>query len=483
MAVVDKTKFPVDDDGIFLGAEGWRQLPDLLAATEVSKAFAGVTATLKRGYRSVCIGLVGDSTGDGYLVGGSTQVDEWPQVFVKKLAAAYPAYTLKEKRWNDTNQGYDAALTWQNGSGNGGGERAVVLSKNAPGPSSMQYAGTAITTDLDVQCKIAATTWTPTGDQLIAAKWESTGNQRSFLFLLKTTGALAYNWSTAGTAAAGEQVSTATIPATANPGNGNPLWVRVTHKLNNAAAGTDIKFYYSTDGTNWTQLGTTVTVASATTLFGGTAPYQIGSFTSGFSSPFDGKLYSIRVYGAIGGQQSVVPSLPDDWDWYSAETTLSFSGAPVITLLNGSQSGQNVAYFDNAARRAIIHQPHGQSVVLVNTSHNDLTQAKAIWLAAYKAMVNNIQTLLPYTPILCMGQNPVGLGGSFSITQQGLELRGTRSAMIQQLAASMSGVYAFDVWSFLTAADTIDQLHPTQADGSGNTGAEKWGNAVFTRIK
>jgi hypothetical protein len=346
----------------------------------------------------------------------------------------------------------------------------------------MQYTGTAVTTDLDVQVKIAPTTWTPTGDQTIAAKWESTGNQRSFLFLLKTTGALGYNWSTAGSAGAGEQDSTATIPATANPGNGNPLWVRVTHKLNNGSSGTDIKFYYSTDGTTWTQLGSTVTVGATTTLFGGTAPYQIGAFTSGFSSPYDGVLYGIRVFGAIGGYQSLVPPLADDWDWYSAETTISFAGAPVIHLLNGSQSGQNVAYFDNSTRRPIIHQPHGQAVVIINTSHNDVTQTKAIWLSAYKTMVNNIQTLVPYTPVLCLGQNPVGLGGTFSITQQGIELRGTRSAMVQQLAASMAGVYAFDAWPLLTAADTLDQLHPTQGNGSGTTGAEKWGLGLYKRI-
>jgi hypothetical protein len=81
-----------------------------------------------------------------------------------------------------------------------------------------------------------------------------------------------------------------------------------------------------------------------------------------------------------------------------------------------------------------------------------------------------------------MGQNPVGLGGSFSITQQGIELRGTRSAMIQQLAASMAGVYAFDAWPLLTATDTIDQLHPTQGDGSGASGAEKWAHGLFRRV-
>jgi hypothetical protein len=346
----------------------------------------------------------------------------------------------------------------------------------------LQYAGAAITGDIDIRVRIAPTTWTPTGDQTIAAKWESTGNNRSTLFLLKTTGALGFNWSTAGTAGFGEKDSTATIPATANPGNGNPLWVRVTLTVNNGAAGNDVKFYYSTDGVTYTQLGTTVTTAGTTNIFGGTAPYQLGSFTSGLSSPYDGKVHAVEVHNGIvaagvnGG--SVVPYLPDDWDWDSAETTIAFGGAPVLMFLNGSQSGQNVAYFDNATRRAIVHQPHGQCVLLINTSHNDVTQSRLVWLNAYHTMVTNIKALIPFVPLVAIGQNPTGLGGTFSITQQGIELRAARSAIIQQYAASQAGLWSFDAWPLLTASDTTDQLHPTTGSGSG---AEKWGLGFYAR--
>jgi hypothetical protein len=446
----------------------------------LGNAFAGVLATLRRGQRSTCIALIGDSTGDGKEVGTGTLVDEWPQVFVKRLAQDFPGYTVQERRWNDTNQSYDQPTTTQTGTLAAGAERHAAFTTASPG--ALQFSGAAITGDIDIRVRINPTTWTPAGDQTIAAKWDTTGSNRSWLFILKTTGALGFNWSTTGSSGVGEKDSTVTIPATANPGDGNPLWVRVVFDVDNGASGNDVKFYYSTDGTAWTQLGTTITTAGVTSINGGTGAYQIGSFTAGFSSPFAGKIHKIEVHpgivvaGSFGN--SVVPYLPDDWDYQSAETTVAFGGAPVLMLLNGSQSGQNVAYFDNATRRAIVHQPHGQAVLLINTAHNDLTQSRAIWLAAYAALVTNIKALIPYVPIIAVGQNPVGLGGSFSITQQGIELRAARSAILQQWAASQAGVWSFDAWPLLTAANTIDQLHPTTGPGSG---AEKWGLGLYAR--
>jgi hypothetical protein len=438
-------------------------------------ALAGVIATMRRGYRSACIQLIGDSTGDGYAPVTGTNVDEWPQVFARRLARDYPAYTLLHRRWNDTAQGYDPATVLQTGTGNGGGDRYATFAKATPG--SLTYTGAAITGDIDVRVRVAPTTWTATGDQTLAAKWESTTNNRSWLFSLKTTGALGFNWSTNGTAGIGEKVSTAVLGATVT--NNQPYWVRATLDVDNGATGNDVRFYSSPDGTTWTQLGTTVTTAGVTSMFGGTGPYQIGSFTVGFSTPLDGRVYSVFVGAGLTSTQSVVAPLPDDWELLSAETTVTFGGAPVLTLLNGSQSGQNVAYFDNAARRTIINQPHGQSVIFLSTGHNDVTQNRQTWLTNYAAWVGNIKSLVPGVPIVAFGQNPTGVGGAFNITAPGVELRASRGAILQQWAASQAGVYGFDAWPLLTAADTVDQLHPTAGAGSGS---EKWGLGLYAAV-
>jgi hypothetical protein len=445
-----------------------------LPAPGPALAFAGVIATLRRGVRSICVGMVSDSTGDDQNAG--SPVDEWPGVLIQKLAADYPAYTVQERNWDDATQGYRAAITRQTGTG--GGERGVRFVKATPG--SMQYPGAAVTAALDVQAKINPTAWTDSGDRAIACKWEAGTNQRSFLFLLGATGSLALNHSAAGTAAFGQKTSSVTIPATVNPGNGNPLWVRATLTLDNAAGGHDVRFYTSPDGTTWTQLGTTQTGAGVTTLFGGTAPYQLGALGGGQASPFDGIIYRARVYGVIDGKRSMVPPLLDDWDNYQTNSDrLTFVGAPILTLLNGGQSGQNVAYFDNATRRPILHQPFGQAVVMVSSAHNDGTQTRQVWLGNYGAMINNIKGLLPGVPILCLGQNQTGPGGAFALNAQDVEHRATRGAMVAQWAASQAGTYFFDAWPLVTPADTIDQLHPTTGTGSGS---EKWGLALYQRI-
>lgn len=449
-----------------------------LGAPGPATAFGGVMALLRRGHRSTCVAMIGDSTGDGYNAGNTSDpVDEWPQVVIKQLGADFPAYTVLERRWNDGAQGYDPEVVHRAGTGNGGGDRCAVFTKAAPG--ALQYSGAAITGDIEVRARIAPDAWISTGGSTIAAKWEGSNAQRSWLFMINADGTLAFQWTTDGVTNPGAKNSTATVPS-AGATNGQPYWVRVLVDVDNGASGSTVTFGTSPDGVTWTQLGTPVVTAGVSSMFGGTAPYQLGSFTTGFSTPLGGKIYDINIRAGLSSRQSVVPRLPDDWDYQSAQGTVSFAGAPVLTLLNGSASGQNVAYFDNATRRGIVHQPHGQSVLIVSTSHNDNLPSRAQWLSSVHTMITNIKGLLPYVPILLVGQNPVGLGGPLAIPQQGVELRATRAAMLQQYAASQAGVHAFDVWPYLTAADTSDQLHPTAGPGSGS---EKWGQALYQRIR
>jgi hypothetical protein len=79
------------------------------------------------------------------------------------------------------------------------------------------------------------------------------------------------------------------------------LWVRATLDVDNGAAGRDIKFYTSTDGVTWTQLGATVTQAGTTSLFVGTAEVNVGSYNNGASERMAGRVFSAEVRNGIAG--------------------------------------------------------------------------------------------------------------------------------------------------------------------------------------
>ncbi|AOD21319.1 hypothetical protein IM25_06525 [Rhodococcus sp. p52] len=81
------------------------------------------------------------------------------------------------------------------------------------------------------------------------------------------------------------------------------------------AAVRSVTFYTSTDGTNWTQLGTPVTGA-ATTIFAGTAPIEVGGFA--------GDVESLRITSLDG---SVVYVDEDFTDGAAADWTLSGGAA------------------------------------------------------------------------------------------------------------------------------------------------------------
>ena len=162
--------------------------------------------------------------------------------------------------------------------------------------SSPDAAALDITGDIDLRVRVALDDWTPATAQTLIAKYNTTGNQRSYRLDVSTTGNLAYVWATDGI-----------TPITANSSVANGItdgtvkWIRVTHDVDNGASGNDVKFFTSDDGSTWTQLGTTQTTAGTTSIYSGTALQEVGSYNSGTATPAKGRFYRAQVYNGIGG--------------------------------------------------------------------------------------------------------------------------------------------------------------------------------------
>lgn len=169
--------------------------------------------------------------------------------------------------------------------------------------SAPDSSGLSITSDLTLLALVSLDDWTPAATNTILAKWNTTGNQRAYAMQVTTGGNLQLILSTAGSAAI-TKTSTATL-GSVGAVDGSPLWVGATFDANNGAAGYDVRFWYSTDGITWTQLGSTVTTATAITLFDSTALFEVGAHSGGASERMDGKVYYAEVRNSIGASGTI----------------------------------------------------------------------------------------------------------------------------------------------------------------------------------
>jgi len=405
---------------------------------------------------SAVIELHGDSTGD--------EATEWFGLLGQRIGTAFSSYHVLFRPWNDTNSEYDMPTVLRAGPS---GETYVT----ATGSAGMQYAAAAITGDIDIRVKARLTTWA-SGTQVLCARYNASGNQVSWYLTMNSSGRPVFSWSTDGTTTVTSKAATATPAFT----NGAWGWLRCTVDVDNGASGNDIRFYTSSDGATWTQLGSTVTTAGATSLFGSTGPYTILSRDTSHASPMAGDLAWVEIRDGIGGP-SLVPPLAASWDQHSSITTDTcvINGSPTLLLLDGSQGGMDVPYFDDSTRRPKLLMDHAPNLILTSVGHNSDNITSQAFITEYAAWVNNIKTALPGVPIVCITQSPAV---SPRLTNN-IQVRSRRGLSLVTWAFSQSGVSAIDTYpAFTNTAVQVqsDGVHPTSA------GSQVWGDFMYRSL-
>lgn len=164
-----------------------------------------------------------------------------------------------------------------------------------------------ITGDIDVRIDCEADDWYGRMGHILASKYSTVSNQRSWVFATTPLGYLQLIWTTDGTAATRNIIrSTATIEP-----RGRQTF-KVTLDVNNGAGGNTVTFYTSDSVTGtFTQLGSPVVTTGATSIFSSSAKLQMGTATedanrgaftgSADCDPFTGKIYRCQVRSSIGG--------------------------------------------------------------------------------------------------------------------------------------------------------------------------------------
>lgn len=160
-----------------------------------------------------------------------------------------------------------------------------VSGNYASAPDSAALDGFAT---LDLVAQIAMDDWTPSSPQYVITKYGST--TRSYIFGFNTGGVLRCLVSENGTATMGGDSTVATAFT-----DGQIGWIRVlvTPGVTNGT----MKFYTSTDGATWTQLGSDVSAAGYNTqLANSSDPLNIGGHTNGTTHLMVGRVFRAQVW-------------------------------------------------------------------------------------------------------------------------------------------------------------------------------------------
>lgn len=163
--------------------------------------------------------------------------------------------------------------------------------------SSPDSVATSIVSDIDLRALGAADNWADGLEHAVLSKWGAAG-QRSYTFTLLSDGKLKLYWTTDGTT---QLSATSTVSVTTvGFANGVFRWIRAVLDVDNGAAGRTIRFYYSTDGTTWNQLGADVVQGTVTSIFDSTASVEMGSLSTGTFN-WLGKIKRVQIRNGIAG--------------------------------------------------------------------------------------------------------------------------------------------------------------------------------------
>ena len=259
------------------------------------------------------------------------------------LAAAFDANT------GITSSG-GFASAWADRSGNG---RNLLQATGANQPIHLDYAGTkygwlpgvvgnyfstpdsvaaSITGDIDIDAELALADWSPAVEQRIVGKVTTDASGFSYLFRAQIGNTLQFYYSVNGTT-----LKSATSSATITFSDGAFGSVRVT--LNTSTG--DVKFYTSTDGSSWNQLGTTQsTVASS--IFDSLSPVTVGATNSGTDGYLSGKVKRVRIYNGIRESGGTLAVDFDPSRWTSGTTFTASTGETWTINSTGSKPAQIV---------------------------------------------------------------------------------------------------------------------------------------------
>lgn len=198
--------------------------------------------------------------------------------------------------------------------------------------STPDSAAISVTGDIDIRVKALLADWSPAATTYLFTKWSGTF---TFRLSIATNGTITLNWMEPAATSRSAQ-SSAAVPFS----DGTAGWVRATLRVNNGTQ-SETKFWTSTDGSAWTQLGVTRTGSTGpTSLVDSSAPLVVGA-DLGNALYSAGQFYRAQVRSNILDDGTGIV-FDADFTATGRSFTESSSNAAVVTV-NGDQARESVS--------------------------------------------------------------------------------------------------------------------------------------------
>lgn len=269
----------------------------------------------------------------GVTTGATGTVSQWLNLAPSRLA-------LNKNLTQATAASQPTLLAHGGGAGNNYGYVNGVAGNYFTTPDSnvLDVVG-----DIDLRAQMSIPSWSaPAATINFLTKDDNSTNRSYSLRVTGTTGLLTLIWWPTGAGGSQIVVSSSIAPSFLP---GQTGWIRATLDVDNGAGGYLVTFYTSIDGVNWSQLGTSTTGGSTTSLFAGTRLLEIGG-NSALNQYLNGSIYRAQIYAGLTGTDLRFDFNPAT---YVSGTTFIDSSVNAATItLNGGATVNTFSslYFD-----------------------------------------------------------------------------------------------------------------------------------------
>ncbi len=417
----------------------------------------------KRGTRSVIdLGIISDSTGTA---------GTWTSHLAQKIAALYPAATVKQYNWVDATQKMPLTIVQTGGDGDYWFEAMSETSGSEVNFRQDIVAGQMFADDLELFVKVRCSDWTPASSKYLL-NCSNGYTKTAFGLRLNNDGKLHFQWASVNGLATPDKGRLSSVAT--GFADGATKWIKVTLKLDNGADGHAVRFWTSDNGQAWTELGAAFSGIGVTTLASEwDSTISVGS-PSSLSTLF--RVYDAGVRKGIDGQLMTGPI--SEWRANLANRAV-YGGSPEIRIYCASQPGADSPYWTTTRIQKAL--PFTCSQIIHVLGHNDYGNAWGhinvgpIKTLTFDPLRERIAQTCPYHSLVVMSQNPVA--STYVNKHAWQTIRWSAMAQIAQ----MEKLNYFDVYSAMLDLGfddswTSDGIHPTSAT------YQLWGNLLYEAI-